>query len=54
MKPSNKGFRRLIHASRYSWLGLKAAFKSEAAIRQEVVALAILLPIALFFPVSPV
>lgn len=54
MKPSNKGFRRLIHASHYSWLGFKAAFKSEAAIRQEVVALAILLPIALFFPVSPV
>jgi len=54
MKPSNKGFRRLIHASRYSWLGLKAAFKSEAAIRQEIIALAVLLPIALFLPVSPV
>lgn len=54
MKPSAKGFRRLIYASRYSWLGFKAAWKSEAAIRQELVALAVLLPIAVWLPVSPV
>lgn len=53
MKPSVTGLRRLIHASRYSWLGLKAAWKSEAAIRQEVCALAFLLPIALLVPVGP-
>ncbi|HKM15837.1 MAG TPA: diacylglycerol kinase [Marinospirillum sp.] len=54
MKPRITGIRRLINASRYSWLGLKAAWQSEAAIRQEIVALVILLPIALLLPVSPV
>lgn len=54
MKPAVTGIRRLINASRYSWLGLKAAWQSEAAIRQEMIALAILLPIALLLPVSPV
>lgn len=54
MKPRVTGIRRLINASRYSWLGLKAAWQSEAAIRQEIVALIILLPIALLLPVSPV
>lgn len=53
MKPSETGVRRLIHASRYSWLGLKAAWKSEAAIRQELCALAIMLPIALLVSVGP-
>ncbi|HZJ94677.1 MAG TPA: diacylglycerol kinase [Thiopseudomonas sp.] len=52
MKPGAKGIRRLIHAGRYSWQGLKAAWKSEAAIRQEVLALVVLLPIALLVPVS--
>lgn len=54
MKPSVTGVRRLINASHYSWLGLKAAWQSEAAIRQEIIALMILLPLALFLPVSPV
>lgn len=53
MKPRVTGIRRLINASHYSWLGLKAAWQSEAAIRQEIVALIILLPIALLLPVNP-
>ncbi|WP_392566135.1 diacylglycerol kinase [Utexia brackfieldae] len=33
------GFNRIINATKYSYLGLKAAFKHEAAFRQEIVAL---------------
>lgn len=54
MKSGVTGIRRLVNASRYSWQGLTAAWQSEAAIRQEIIALAILLPIALILPVSPV
>jgi diacylglycerol kinase (ATP) len=31
-----QGLARVLHASRYSWQGLKAAWKHEAAFRQEV------------------
>ncbi len=54
MKSGVTGIRRLVNASRYSWQGLTAAWQSEAAIRQEIITLAILLPIALILPVSPV
>ena len=47
------GLRRLLLASRYSWLGLKAAWHSEAAIRQEVMVLIILLPVAFYLPIEP-
>ena len=54
MKPAVTGIRRLMNASRYSWQGLTAAWQSEAAIRQEIIALVILLPIAVLLPVSPI
>lgn len=54
MKPKVTGIRRLMNASRYSWQGLTAAWQSEAAIRQEIIALVILLPIAVLLPVSPI
>lgn len=54
MKPAVTGIRRLMNASRYSWQGLTAAWQSEAAIRQEIIALTILLPIAVLLPVSPI
>ena len=46
MKPGKSGFARLIDATGYSWMGLKAAWENEAAFRQEVVAVVILLPLA--------
>jgi len=41
------GMRRIINAAGYSWLGLKAAWRTEAAFRQEVILVAILSPLAL-------
>ena len=48
MKPGKTGLSRLIDASRYSMQGFKAAWKNEAAFRQELVAVVILLPVAFF------
>ena len=48
MKPGKTGFSRLIDATRYSMQGFKAAWKNEAAFRQELVAVVILLPVAFF------
>ncbi len=36
MKPGKHGMVRLIDATGYSWLGIKAAFRHEAAFRQEL------------------
>lgn len=52
MKPGKTGLVRLIHASRYSWLGIKAAWRCESAFRQEIALLLILTPIALLLPIS--
>lgn len=52
MKSEATGLRRLYFASRYSYQGLTAAFNSEAAIRQEVFALMILVPLALLLDVT--
>ena len=46
---SRGGFARLFAASRYSAQGLAAAWRHEAAFRQELVAGAVLLPIGLWF-----
>lgn len=46
MKPGHTGLTHLVHSTRYSWKGLKAAFRNEAAFRQEVVITALLLPFA--------
>jgi diacylglycerol kinase (ATP) len=42
------GLARLVNATGYSMAGLKAAFKSEAAFRQETVAAVILIPLGIF------
>ncbi len=42
------GLARIIKATEYSLAGIKAAWKHEAAFRQELFALTILLPLALF------
>ena len=48
MKPGQTGLARLISATRYSWLGLRAAWRHEAAFRQEA-SLAILgIPLAIW------
>ena len=40
------GIDRVVHATAYSWQGLRAAFASESAFRQETAAAALLLPAA--------
>ncbi|MCV5917335.1 diacylglycerol kinase, partial [Escherichia coli] len=40
-KPGNTGVKRIIKATGYSIQGLKAAFKHEAAVRQELALLSI-------------
>ncbi|WJW75883.1 diacylglycerol kinase [Thiohalobacter sp. IOR34] len=48
-KPAgNTGLRRLVNASRFSWLGLRAAWRHEAAFRQELAASLLLVPLALW------
>ncbi len=44
----NTGFTRIINASQYSWQGLCAAYKHEAAFRQELWASLILIPAGLW------
>ena len=48
MKPGKTGFARLIDATRYSMQGFRAAWQNEAAFRQELVSVIILLPVAYF------
>jgi diacylglycerol kinase (ATP) len=54
MKSKATGLHRLWKAAGYSWNGLRAAWASEAAIRQEVLALLVLVPCVFFFDVSRV
>ncbi|WP_019627094.1 diacylglycerol kinase [Thioalkalivibrio sp. ALJT] len=42
----NTGFVRIARALVYSWRGLRAAFRHEAAFRQELALAAVLLPLA--------
>lgn len=42
MKPGRTGISRLLHAARYSLQGLAAAFRNEAAFRQELLLVAAL------------
>lgn len=44
----NKGFSRIIKASRYSWQGLVAAYRNEEAFRQETWACVLLIPLGLY------
>ena len=49
VKTAATGITRIINAAGYSWLGFKAAFKHEAAFRQELALTLILTPVALYF-----
>jgi len=44
----NRGLTRIIKAAQYSWAGASAAFRHEEAFRQEVLALVIAVPLALW------
>ncbi|MCK4708024.1 MAG: diacylglycerol kinase [Gammaproteobacteria bacterium] len=50
----NKGIKRLILATGYSWKGLKAGWKNEEAFRQETVLAVVLIPLAIFLDVSQI
>jgi diacylglycerol kinase (ATP) len=46
------GVARVANAFFYSLAGLRAAFRDEAAFRQELLLAAVLIPLALFMPVN--
>lgn len=46
LKPNGSGLARIIKATKCSMLGFKAAFKHEAAFRQELTLVLILTPVA--------
>ena len=45
-QPGNTGLRRIVNATFYSLAGLRCAWRTEAAFRQECIAAVVLLPIA--------
>ena len=47
-KPGKTGITRVIHAFGYSMQGLQAAFRHEAAFRQELLLCVVLTPVALW------
>ncbi|HAS6198911.1 TPA: diacylglycerol kinase [Vibrio vulnificus] len=51
-KPGNTGIKRIIKATGYSIQGLKAAFKHEAAVRQEFALLVVAIVLATWLDVS--
>ena len=53
-KPANTGLTRIIKAGGYSMQGLQAAFRHEAAFRQELLLALIFIPLALFIAEGPV
>jgi len=54
MKPGHTGLQHLVHSTRYSLKGLKAAFRNEAAFRQELGVCVVLLPLAWWVGQGPV
>ncbi|WP_372591794.1 diacylglycerol kinase [Guyparkeria sp.] len=48
MPSERHGLKRVFLATRYSWQGLRAAWRKEEAFRQEVVVALIALPVAWF------
>ncbi|MBN2866455.1 MAG: diacylglycerol kinase [Thiotrichales bacterium] len=52
MKPGYTGIKRLFYATQYSMMGLRAAWKHEAAFRQETVLSLPLIVLTFFLPVS--
>ena len=53
-KPGLTGLTRIIKATQYSFQGLRAAFKYESAISQELLLLFIFVPIALLLDITNV
>ncbi len=47
-KPGRTGIARILYATGYSWKGLRAAFRKEAAFRQELALAVLLTPAALW------
>ncbi|WP_412727108.1 diacylglycerol kinase [Alteromonas sp. D210916BOD_24] len=54
MMTKRTGLARVLFATYYSMKGLRAAFLTEAAFRQELLALAILIPVALSLDITNV
>jgi diacylglycerol kinase (ATP) len=50
----NKGITRAFRAAINSWNGLIYAYKEESAFRQELALSLILIPLAIYLPVTPV
>ncbi len=44
----NRGFARLVNATRYSWQGLCAAYRHEEAFRQETWLCAVMVPLGIY------
>ena len=53
-KTGHTGLTRIINATGYSILGIKAAFKHEAAFRQELMLALILIPLAFWLSASKI
>ena len=51
-KPGNKGIRRIVNATLFSLAGLRSAWRTEAAFRQECLLAAVLTPAAFFVGAS--
>ncbi|MCY0966181.1 diacylglycerol kinase [Parathalassolituus penaei] len=47
METKTTGLKRFYYASRYSWQGLRAAYRNEPAFRYEIWAVAALFPLSL-------
>ena len=47
-KPNGRGLGRILRATACTWAGLRAAWKNEAAFRQEAVAALFFLPLGLW------
>ncbi|MBB3192306.1 diacylglycerol kinase [Halomonas cerina] len=54
MKPGYTGWRHLLHSTRYSLKGLRAAFRHETAFRQELGLCLFLVPLAVWLGEEPV
>ena len=54
MKPGTTGIARLVDATTYSWKGIRAAYRNEAAFRQELLLVLILLPVSFWVAMGPV
>ena len=49
---STRGLKRLVSATKYSWLGFKTAYKSEEAFRLEATLSVILIPAGIYLGAS--